>query len=224
MNNTAHMQNILRSNYELVELSKITESKYNPVLRTDRSSSQYKQLKASIQTNGLIVPIVLNSEYKVVDGHRRLNCFKDLGCSAIPAFINRHVDNDNYDYVFMITNKNSMKINAAQETERYLAGATEISPKILKAIKSLEEIGGTKCIQRVVDDKKSPNTFLIGISMYCSYTKKKTRKDQRKCLYWMLNVGTAYRLKTAMNFFIPAEILIDCVENRKDITAKWTGQ
>jgi hypothetical protein len=38
----------------------------------------------------------------------------------------------------------------------------------------------------------------------------------------MLNVGTAYQLKTAINFFIPAKLLEDCVENRKKLELAWT--
>ena len=209
--------------YMQIPLAQINESKYNPDVRTDRTKDTYTQLRSSIQKHGLIVPIVLNKHLKVVDGHRRLNCFKDLGLGVIPAMVNRSINKHNYDKIFMVANENSMKITAAQETERYLAGAPEISPSVLKTIKTLEEIGGRNCIKRIVAGGKSPTTYLIGITMYASYTKETTRKAKRQCLYWMFNVGSAYTLKTAINFFIPADILADCIENRKKIVAQWTG-
>jgi len=209
--------------YVQVPVTKINESKYNPGIRTDRTKASYKKLRDSIEEHGLIVPIVLNRHLKVVDGHRRLNCFRDLSLDSIPAMVNKSVHKNNYDKIFMVANENSMKITAAQETERYLAGASVISPSVLKAIKALEEIGGRNCIKRIVADEKSPNTYLIGITMFTSYTKKRTRKAKRQCLYWMFNVGSAYMLKTAINFFIPADVLVDCVENRKRVVAQWTG-
>jgi hypothetical protein len=37
----------------------------------------------------------------------------------------------------------------------------------------------------------------------------------------MLNIGSAYKLKSAIAGFIPANILVSAIENRKDIGADW---
>ena len=132
------------------------------------------------------------------------------------------VNIDNYDNMFVSANEHSLHINTAQETERYLAGAPVISEKTLKVIKEVEAIGGISIIKRIVSEEKSPATYLIGINMYCSWCKKTTRLAKRQALYWMLNVGSAYQLKTAINFFIPAKILSNCVENRKELELDWT--
>ena len=78
---------------------------------------------------------------------------------------------------------------------------------------------------------KSPNTYLIAINKYTSYIKHRPRdvsksvcrRAQRECLYWMFNVGTAYQIKVAIDTFIDAKILRDCIENRKKIEAKWSS-
>ena len=218
--------------YREVEISKINESKYNPSIRTDRKHKDFISLRSNIEENGLITPVSLGvgrNGMLLVAGHRRLNCYKDLGKRFIPSIINPKINDSNYDKMFVAENVDSMELSAAQETERWLAGAPVISKDVLKAITTMIEIGGRKCIERIVHEGKSPNTYLIAINKYTSYTKQKVsnvsknacRLAQRKCLYWMFNVGTAYEIKVSIDTFIDANVLRDCIENRRKIEASW---
>ncbi len=181
--------------YAEVEVSKIIESKYNPTMRTDKDKASYKSLKENIKKNGLLNPVLLAYNGKsLVAGHRRLNA-------------------DHQD---------TMQLTAAQETERYLMGAKCISTKTFNAIKRLEVIGGRETIKRVVKEGKSPNTYLIGIDYYVGHIKKRgVLKSERDALYWMFNVGKAYQLKAAIKSFADAEMIRDCVENRKPLEIDW---
>tara|TARA_R100000789_G_C2961159_1_gene137973 strand:+ start:61 stop:741 length:681 start_codon:yes stop_codon:yes gene_type:complete len=218
--------------YREVEISKITVSKYNPSIRTDRKHKDFISLRSNIEENGLITPVSLGvgrNGMLLVAGHRRLNCYKDLGKKFIPSMINPKINDSNYDKMFVAENVDSMELSAAQETERWLAGAPVISKDVLKAITTMIEIGGRKCIERIVHEGKSPNTYLIAINKYTSYTKQRVsnvsknacRLAQRKCLYWMFNVGTAYEIKVSIDTFIDADVLRDCIENRRKIEASW---
>jgi hypothetical protein len=209
--------------YAEVEVSKIIESKYNPTMRTDKNKASYKSLKENIKKNGLLNPVLLAYNGKsLVAGHRRLNVFKDLGIKKIPAIINPKVTNNNFDEMFVADHQDAMQLTAAQETERYLMGAKCISTKTFNAIKRLEVIGGRETIKRVVKEGKSPNTYLIGIDYYVGHIKKRgVLKSERDALYWMFNVGKAYQLKTAIKSFADAEMIRDCVENRKPLEIDW---
>ena len=206
--------------YMEVSIAEIKESKYNPTIRTDRENPKYRKLRNNIKTNGLIVPIVIGSGMKLVDGHRRLNCLKDLGYEKAPAVINDNITAKNYDKMFVTANEDSMTITTAQECERYLNGAL-ISERTLKCIQYLEEIGGRNFIKRIVSLNNSPVSYHIAINQFKSYTKITNRTMLRKVVYWMLNIGSAYKLKSAIAGFIPANILISAIESRKDIGVDW---
>ena len=216
-----------------VPISQIKESRFNPSIRTDRKHKDFISLRSNIDRHGLITPVSLGVGKKnmlLVAGHRRLNCYKDLGKKTIPAIINPKIDDTNYDEMFVAENVDSMELTAAQETERWLEGAPVISKDVLKSINQMMEIGGRKCIERIVSEEKSPNTYLIAINKYTSYTKqrkrdvspKACRRAQRECLYWMFNVGTAYQIKVAIDTFIDANVLHDCIGNRRKIEASWS--
>tara|TARA_R100001594_G_scaffold119319_1_gene154726 strand:+ start:2208 stop:2873 length:666 start_codon:yes stop_codon:yes gene_type:complete len=209
--------------YVEVKVSDVIESKYNPTIRTDKENIKYKSLKESISRDGLLNPILLaRNGKKLVAGHRRLNVFKDLGIKYIPAVINSHITDKNYDEMFVADHKDSMPLTSVQECERYLMGAKCISDKTLKAIKRLERIGGKETIKRIVREKRSPNTYLIGIDFYVGYVKKRgSLKAERQALYWMFNIGRAYQLKTAIKSLADAKIIQDCVENRKPLKIDW---
>tara|TARA_R100000008_G_scaffold18757_1_gene9570 strand:+ start:308 stop:970 length:663 start_codon:yes stop_codon:yes gene_type:complete len=208
--------------YKQVKVSEVIENKHNPSIRTDRTNRSFNALKESIREIGLLNPILIAADEKsLVAGHRRLNAFKDLGIEYIPAIIHHKVTKTNYDKMFVIDHQDQMPLTAAQETERYLNGAKEISVRTLKAIKSLEAIGGRNAIRHTVAEGKSPTTYLIAIAHYTGYIKDDTRKAKRECLYWMFNVDTAYKLKTAIHSFVDADIIRDCVVNRKPLTIGW---
>ena len=209
--------------YVEVKVSDVVESKYNPSIRTDKENNKYKSLKESIAKNGLLNPILLAyNGKKLVAGHRRLNVFKDLGIKYIPAIINSNITNANYDKMFVVDHEDTMLLTSVQECERYLMGAEHISDKTLKSIKRLERIGGRETIKRIVKENRSPNTYLIGVDFYTGYIKKRGNlKSERQALYWMFNIGKAYQLKTAIKSLADAEIIKDCVENRKPLKIDW---
>ena len=147
-----------------------------------------------------------------------------MGLDYIPAFVNSKITNKNYDEMFVVDHEDTMLLTPAQEAERYLMGAKCISTKSLHAIKRLEGIGGRESIKRIVSKKKSPNTYLIGINYYTAHIRSKKLKNERDALYWMFNVGTAYQLKTAIKSFADANMIRDCVENRKLLKIDWLSK
>ena len=72
-----------------------------------------------------------------------------------------------------------------------------------------------------MSEKKSPNTYLIGVNYYTAHIKDKSKKAQRQALYWMFNVGTPYALKTAVKAFVDADMIRRCVEGRTELDVEW---
>jgi DNA modification methylase len=50
---------------------------------------QYQKVRALIQKHGPVVPLIVDPNGIVVDGHLRLQCLKDLGYAAVPTVIVR---------------------------------------------------------------------------------------------------------------------------------------
>jgi len=207
--------------YDVLEISSIKQSMVNPSIRTNRDNTSFKMLKHNIKINGLISPVVVDREHNLIDGHRRLNALRDLGHTLIPTNINKSVAPEDYAKTFTASHLDTMKINAAQQTEMYLNGVKDISPRVLKSIEVLEKVGGRHVVRNIAEQGKSPETYVSGIKMYCKHIKNHSIRTQRTALYYMLNVDSAYALKSAIFACTDAEIIKDFVENRKKINYNW---
>lgn len=71
--------------------------------RLNRESDKFKEIKASIETSGVIMPIVVrpysDGVYQVLAGHRRVEASRDLGLKEIPAII-RNVNDEKAIEIF----------------------------------------------------------------------------------------------------------------------------
>ena len=206
----------------MIDTKDIKTSPFNPPVRTNRKMTKYRNLVNSIKTTGLINPVTIAHDFVLIDGNRRLQACRDLNITTIPAV--RHNSNSSkmFDKLFVQANEHTVLLNAAQELYRYLKGA-EISQRTKKVIENLKEYGGLGFLYRISDEGKSPNTYNIALSMYRNYTKRTSKRDMKKLIYWMLNVGSSYQIKKAMADYIPIDVLVDSVENMKKLKTEYTG-
>ena len=78
---------------ELINIEMIDNFKNHPFRIVD--DLNYKELKQSIESNGLFNPVVVRKKedgrYEMISGHRRLKIMKELGNKEIPCFV-KNVD------------------------------------------------------------------------------------------------------------------------------------
>jgi len=205
----------------MIDTKDIKTSPFNPPVRTNRKMAKYRNLVNSIKTTGLINPVTIAYDFVLIDGNRRLQACRDLNITTIPAVKHNSNSSEMFDKLFVQANEHTVLLNAAQELYRYLKGA-EISRRTKNVIENLKEYGGLGFLNRIADEGKSPNTYNIALNMYRNYTKRTSRKDMKKLIYWMLNVGSSYQVKKAMADYIPIDVLVDSVENMKKLKTDYT--
>ena len=215
---------------KLVKLfvGELSHSKLNPSVRTRKSS--LKGLKNSLVKYGQLEPIAVelrgNGVKKIVNGHRRCECFKALGWEEIDAIV-LGANQADYDATFTAMHADTLKITTVQECERWLKGATNISTSTKSRISALQDrLGiqrGRMVIKRCVTTNKSPGTIASALVNYEKYIAEKALNDDEnmKVAYWMLNIGSSWKLSAAIAAFIPKELLVHCVDNQLPIPEDW---
>ena len=210
----------------LIGIKDLKPNIFNPPQRVNKTTGSWRNLIRSVSKKGQIFPIAISSDNVIVNGTRRTEVAKTLGKEKIVAMRLNSNSSELYDDHFVESNV-SEKITGAQWAWRYLQGASV--PKYIEtALNNLRRVGGISCIRRIVDQNKSPVTFNIGVQMFRNYvgTKKKPIKRPmlRKVIYWMLYVGSAYRLKFLMGEYIPIRILINAIETKRNIIFREDGR
>ena len=206
--------------FKTMLLSKISFNPKNPVIRTDQTHMSFKSLLANIRKNGLLTPIIVASNGRIIDGNRRLTALKHLGVKEAPVVMHNSTSHKVFDELFVSCNEDTMPINACQELERYLNGA-KVKATTLHAIEKVKEVGGVRVLRQIVNVGKSPITFCIALGMIRSYTGITDKIFLRKALKWMLTVGSAYRLKASIADYIPVPRLVNAIETGTPLVAKW---
>tara|TARA_Y100000310_G_scaffold23295_1_gene22253 strand:- start:401 stop:1060 length:660 start_codon:yes stop_codon:yes gene_type:complete len=204
-----------------VRIKDLKDNPFNPPQRIDKKRTSYKELVSSINKTGQIEPITISSDNVVINGTRRKTVMLDLGEKRIYA--NRLNSNSAklFDDMFLECNVVE-KITGAQWAWRYLQKAPV--PKHLKStLDRLKKLGGTACVRRLVEQNKSPISFYVGLSMFRNYTRQFDKRIAKKAIYWMLHVESAYRMKWLISEFVPTQVLISAVKEKKPIVLSKKG-
>lgn len=70
--------------YELVKVSELEVSKHN--LRKEiKKDESYEELKKSIMESGIIFPLMITSDNKIITGQRRFTVAKEIGMEKVPV-------------------------------------------------------------------------------------------------------------------------------------------
>lgn len=197
-----------------VKVNEIKGSPFNPTIRTDRRTTKYKSLRASIKRTGMLNPVLLTQDNMLIDGNRRLNIAKELGYKKLHAIVHNSNSDYLFDKYFLETNEHTMPINGHQYLERYLNGAS-VPTSVRYHIEKLKSVGGVRGLKRILDTGKSPNTFWMAISMFRSYTKRKNL--DKKVLSYILNIESPYKIKHYIRDFIPIQTLVYAVDHGEKI-------
>jgi hypothetical protein len=221
--------------YQLTPLNTLVPSPYNPPSRENKTEI----LANNIKDNGLLVPIVVATDMTIIDGHRRHMALKFLAKAdgkkeseiKIPIIKHNSDSHEMYDRMFIAANTDTMLINGHQYLWRYMKGASVPKyhlSRINWLIKALGKSYAHGMFRRILRDKHSALTYQMVMGIYCRYCSIKphkaitSRKTQmRQLAYFLLNVETPYRVKSAIAHFIPVRVLKKCVRERKHIATKF---
>ena len=218
--------------YDVFKIADLNFSPLNPTARTELK--RVKSLALNIAKNGQNEPITImemtsNGKrlLRVVNGHRRCVALKELGQKEVHGILLKN-DKINYDKAFTALHEDTMKISAVQECERWLMGAKSISTRVTKQIDEMQELLGKSkarnTIKRCVNKDMSPFTILQGIKRYNTYTGQSGVKSNSSLAYYLLNICTEWRMRMAIESFIPVNELMEYIKNREPIEQDWASQ
>lgn len=112
---------LVTDNDKIVELS-LEEIKKNPYQpRTYFNEEKLEELKASIEKNGLLQPIIVKKAvkgYYIIAGERRYRAFELLGKKEIPAIIKEMTDEEMMVFA-VLENLQREDLSALEESESY---------------------------------------------------------------------------------------------------------
>lgn len=166
---------------------------YNPKSRT--TNKGVKGLIEKIKDYGILVPLLIDKNKNLIDGHRRLACAILLKHVSVPTLeISAKIDKD---IAFEMINRTQKKISNKDMLSIYLNGG-KIPGDILRAAIELERVVGKVEFKKLAENNVSFRVLdsAKGVLKYC-----KLSDDEaflKKTIVWLSHHNMAWRMRHAM--------------------------
>ena len=169
----------------MIKLSKIKPAKRQ--LRKDFDEEKVQELAESIESTGLIQPIIVRqsgNSFEIISGHRRVEAFKKLKKSEIPAII-RDLDNGVAFEVAIIENLQRDDLSPLEEAEAFKALIDQLSYTQDRIAKKIgKSIGYVNARLQILDtSEKIQEDFQkgeISVTHLKAISSLKEKEDQEK--------------------------------------------
>ena len=193
--------------------------RHNP--KTLGNIKALRELQDSIESYGQLVPILViknRSNYKIVDGHRRVAALRELGRKTVMAI---QVENGHAFELFSELNGTDRPLRGREWTDAVLAGGTLPKGIQQRYWDELTEWVDTKTIRRV--HKKYPFALSIVIEVHRISDYANLPFDT--CFEWLAQQGNRVKVRTAIkNKIITSTVLANAIKKNKPVKLKLVGE
>lgn len=184
---------------QFIQTSKIKPAKYNPKSRTEKLNGLMK----SIQEHGIIIPLIIDSDNNLVDGHRRLESAKKLKIETVPTIqIKKGLA---ADLAYEVVNTNAKRLSTGDYIYIHLNGGT-IPRKILMQINILSDIIGDDGMQRL---SKVGASYRIADYAYrvVKYCNNKQENFLKRTIFWLAENKMSFSVRRAMENRVKHDVI-----------------
>lgn len=194
--------------------SEIKTAKYNPKARVEHLGTLMK----SIKEFGIIMPLVIDADKNLIDGHRRLASAKLLKMAKVPVVqINGNLAKDK---AYEIINTTSKRISNHDFIYIHINGGS-IPKRALNKINLLEEVVGTDGLKKL-GDKGVTYTVLdcaLMVQKYCSERNNNT--FLKRAIFWLSDNKMIYAVRRAMESKVKKETIQRAVAVGRPLKIKY---
>lgn len=193
-----------------VAIKTLANAKWNPGSRI----KNIKPLVASIVRVGLLYPVLITKDNKIIDGHRRIAAAKSLGWEEIPVIVVA----GNQAEMFAEVNSQKKSLTGNQTLQVYLTEPAAVGARARVHLTELEETCGRAMVERMARDGFSLATWNMA-------TRIAQDAEQEgmvgKILRWLMKYRCAHLVHRAMQAGTAPSKLIAAVKNDKPIRVSY---
>lgn len=171
------------------------------------------ELKRSMAEDGQLVPILIGSDNRIKDGHKRWTCAKELGWEKIDAIV---VDVPDAT-VYRAVNCYARPLRPTEWLVVHLRGG-EVPTEWKEAIDFLEATVGRAGIEKMAERGQSPSIVEVAFKMARYTARSNTAKlAPDEALHWLFRHNLGWRIKRAIDAGVDPEMLYRAVHEDKPL-------
>lgn len=198
---------------ELIATASIIPAKYNPLGRVDKIG----QLIKSIKEHGIIMPLIIDADKNLIDGHRRLASAKKLKIAKVPVV--QMSSTLSKDKAYEIINSTSKKISNHDLIFIYVNGGS-VPKRAMNQISQLEELVGRDGLRKLGERGATYTVLKYGwlVRKYCGETSDAFLK---KVVFWLVDNKMIYPVRRAMEGKVSKDVISRAVNMGRPLKVKY---
>lgn len=205
----------MKPEIEEVDVGDLIGAPFNPSDRLEEKA--LVDLKNSIDRYGVLSPIHIDANNNIADGHRRVQCAKDLGIQKIPAI---RLDIGVSD-AWAELNGSTRPINRKQWGVAFSNGLPldNVPSKIQYNLAKMKEILGDEF--DIVIKQNSVYIYSIARQLSSYVYGCADYEFMKKAILWMYKHNQQAMIRECMKNSIAADLIINAIENDLPIMRKF---
>lgn len=196
-----------------IRTSEIKTAKYNPKMRAE----QIAPLVKSIKEFGIIIPLVVDADKNLIDGHRRLASAVRLKLEKVPTI--QMDPKISKDKAYEIVNATSKKLTAKDWIYIHVNGGS-VPRKPLNQINLLEELVGPDHLKKLgaIGASYRVLDYAYRIRKYCHDTSETFLK---KAVLWLAYNNMSFAVRRAMDARVKKEVITRAIAVNRPLKLKY---
>ncbi len=195
---------------------------FNPARRTEDETKLRALEDAIREAHGIIQPLIISRDRRVIDGHRRLQAAKNLGLKEIPCIIRPL----SMQVGWRLLNATSMPVTSNDWAQAYYAGMSRenLPDKDRRNITEIERLLGREGFEQLAAKRMSPNVLQEARTV-ARYIENKSGREQpsdnmmKKVLQWMIQKNQQFAGRIAVRQRMNRGVLQYAVEKMLELAS-----
>lgn len=200
----------------MLNVNEIIEAPFNPPDRTEKAA--LAMLEASIrELGGIIQPLIVSKDMRLIDGHRRLACAKRLGMTEVPAIVTSVGLQSGWaglnTSAMPITGKQFVKATSDGLDDAYLPKSQR------RKIQRLRTLAGDRYEELAAAGVST--SILSMVSRIANHTGDKTQGWASAILFWLVEHRMQTPARKAIEGGIVPQTLAQAIRQNRPLVQSW---
>lgn len=181
----------------MVPVGIIQAAPFNPKNRTEENKRLALLKESIVRLGGIVYPLVISNDNRLIDGHRRLACARSIGMKEVPCIVLPL----ELQQAFVELNNTQMPITGGDWTEIVYHGVSidNLFPTHRKALREIYDFAGDEGIAAMATSGKPFSPKIVHtVRSIQKYIQDDSDETARSILMWLIKHNMQTPTRKAM--------------------------
>lgn len=204
----------------MVPIGIIQVAPFNPENRTQENERLRTLMQGIKDLGGIVYPLIVSNDNKLIDGHRRLACAKALGIKEVPCIVLPL----ELQQAWIVLNDTQLPIMGGGWTEIVYRGVSiaNLPTRQRRAMQHIYELIGTDGIEAMAQKSRPMSPHVLSWAKRIGrYIEDESDEMIAMILRWLIKHNMQKTARAAIESDVDPQVLMNSIKTDKPIRKAW---